>query len=292
MSSGTEDKTSRLIWANCPELNKSFTGNEVVTTKYNLITFLPVSLFIQFRRISNIYFLITAVLQSIPEISPLQPFTAIAPLVFVLGVSMIREGIEDYLRYKSDKEINNSPTMIYEKGKFQAIRFKDIHFGNLVLVKKDEVFPCDIILLSNSNETGIAYIETSSLDGEKALKPRQDFLHTTGAFKQDFINRVTSVLECELPNARLYNFSGTYEFKSVKKPLDKSNLLLAGAFLRNTDWAIGISVYTGRDTKLRQNMMDRKYKESQLEKCANRYIGIVIALQFVFCFSAALASGI
>ena len=44
-----------------------------------------------------------AVVQSISIISPLNPATAIAPLVFVVAVSMIREGIEDFIRYKSDK---------------------------------------------------------------------------------------------------------------------------------------------------------------------------------------------
>jgi hypothetical protein len=44
-----------------------------------------------------------AVIQSISIISPLNPATAIAPLVFVVAVSMIREGIEDFIRYKSDK---------------------------------------------------------------------------------------------------------------------------------------------------------------------------------------------
>ena len=44
-----------------------------------------------------------AVIQSIPIISPLNPATAIAPLVLVVAVSMIREGIEDYIRYVSDK---------------------------------------------------------------------------------------------------------------------------------------------------------------------------------------------
>jgi len=33
----------------------------------------------------------------------LNPATAISPLVFVVAVSMIREAIEDYIRYKSDK---------------------------------------------------------------------------------------------------------------------------------------------------------------------------------------------
>lgn len=44
---------------------------------------------------ANLYFLVIAVLQSIPLISPLTPVTAIAPLVFVIAVSLLREAVED-----------------------------------------------------------------------------------------------------------------------------------------------------------------------------------------------------
>ena len=42
-----------------------------------------------------IYFLITEIIQSILIISPLNWLTAIVPLILVLGVSMIRELVED-----------------------------------------------------------------------------------------------------------------------------------------------------------------------------------------------------
>lgn len=50
------------------------------------------SLLLQFERLANIYFLIIAILQSISIISPLGPLTAWAPLIVVLGISMLREG--------------------------------------------------------------------------------------------------------------------------------------------------------------------------------------------------------
>jgi len=43
------------------------------------------------------------ILSCIPAISPVSPLTAINPFVFVLTVSMLREGWEDYNRYQSDK---------------------------------------------------------------------------------------------------------------------------------------------------------------------------------------------
>jgi phospholipid-transporting ATPase len=95
---------SRTFYVNDIDRNANYDypDNYLSTTKYTWYTFLPLSLVLQFTRVANIYFLITAILQSIPEISPLHPFSAIAPLLFVLGVAMIRDGIEDYFRFRSD----------------------------------------------------------------------------------------------------------------------------------------------------------------------------------------------
>lgn len=67
-----------------------------------MFSFFPLGLAYQFLRFSNCYFLIVTILSCIPSISPVNPITAINPFVFVLVVSMIREGYEDYQRYKSD----------------------------------------------------------------------------------------------------------------------------------------------------------------------------------------------
>ena len=83
-------------------------ANYIKTSKYQLYSFLPVSLFLQFSsRHANIYFLIVAVLQSMSIITPLNPVTAIAPLALVLGISITREGYEYYQAYRSDQTVNN-----------------------------------------------------------------------------------------------------------------------------------------------------------------------------------------
>jgi 4-hydroxybenzoate polyprenyltransferase len=43
---------------------------------------------------------------SITIISPLNPFTAWAPLLIVIGILMTREGYEDFQRYKADRKLN------------------------------------------------------------------------------------------------------------------------------------------------------------------------------------------
>jgi len=93
----------RSFTINLPASNKQLFGsNYIKTTKYTLYSFLPLSILNQYKRIANIYFLALSVLCLIPEISPWDPVTQIAPTIFVLGIAIIREAIEDYYRYKSD----------------------------------------------------------------------------------------------------------------------------------------------------------------------------------------------
>jgi magnesium-transporting ATPase (P-type) len=46
-------------------------------------------------------------------------------------------------------------------------------------------------------------------------------------------------------------------------------MLLRGAYLRNTEWILGVVVYTGLDTKIMKNAEPSKIKTSDLEKKLN-----------------------
>ena len=73
--------------------------NYIQTTKYNIWNFIPLCCLNQFRRVANLYFLLITVIQFIPLISTLDPWTGCLPLLTVLVLSMLREAFEDYLRY-------------------------------------------------------------------------------------------------------------------------------------------------------------------------------------------------
>ena len=91
------DRTEYVVYLNDRVENSKlkYPNNYVQTTKYSMLTFIPKCIFYQFMRLANIYFLLTAIVQSIPQISPLNPFTAIGPLLLVLVISMIKEALED-----------------------------------------------------------------------------------------------------------------------------------------------------------------------------------------------------
>jgi magnesium-transporting ATPase (P-type) len=56
--------------------------------------------------------------------------------------------------------------------------WKDLIIGDIVIVQKDERIPADLVLISSEHKDGVAHLETSTLDGEKHLKPRTA-LHET-----------------------------------------------------------------------------------------------------------------
>ena len=59
------------------------------------------NLFVQFKKIANFYFLLIILLQLIPGIAPSGgAVTSSFPLIFVIGLSMIKDGYEDYIRHK------------------------------------------------------------------------------------------------------------------------------------------------------------------------------------------------
>ncbi|KRX02568.1 P-type ATPase, cytoplasmic domain N [Pseudocohnilembus persalinus] len=192
------------------------------------------------------------------------------------------EGFEDYQRRKSDKELNSKKTIRIENGVEKIISWAEINVGDLMKITDDEQIPCDIIALSTNQEQGNCYIETGALDGEKNLKPKQATKETQAMFKSptDFSNLDVS-LKAEPPNTFLYKFEGSLfvEHDQQKKEpilLGPKQLLLRGAFLRNTEYVYGVVTYTGMDTKIMKNAGLGKIKQSDLEKKMNFYIVLIL----------------
>jgi len=262
--------------------------NRIHTTKYTLLTFLPKSLYIQFLRLANVYFLISAIISSIKEVSSVSPVTSIAPLVFVLFTSMFREAFEDWKRHKNDKLINNqSSILIGTRPKKHEVHllWSDIHVGDIIKVSNNQEIPADMVILASSDEAGLAYVETASLDGERNLKLKQSKFEIKEYIKKNGIDAIKGALLVEGPNQKIHNFKGIIEVESLDSSiyLNYSNLLLRGTHLKNTDYVYGIVVYTGHDTKLLKNQGVFRNKRSLLEKQLNKYIFIIFIIQIIFC---------
>lgn len=181
-----------------------------------------------------------------------RPWTTFLPLVIVLGVSMIKEGVEDYKRYKADKEVNNRPVerLNPSTGALETVCWRDLKVGNIVLVPKDTFFPADLLFLTAENEEGTCYIETMNLDGETNLKIKKA-MDETKDYKADNLPSFKARVECEPPNSRLYQFTGNMLLEPPLAPegttlsLGPAAILLRGCSLRNIDRVFGAVIYAG-----------------------------------------------
>lgn len=98
---------ARTIRTNGHTTPSSFPTNRQNNQKYNVITLIPVVLFNQFKFFYNFFFLAISLSQFIPPLKVGLTFTYVAPLVFVLAITMMKEAFDDFQRKVKDREINN-----------------------------------------------------------------------------------------------------------------------------------------------------------------------------------------
>ncbi|XP_005853199.1 PREDICTED: probable phospholipid-transporting ATPase VD isoform X3 [Myotis brandtii] len=217
------------------------------------------------------------------------------PLVVVLTIIAIKDGLEDYRKYKIDKQINNLLTKVYSRKekKYLDCCWKDVTVGDFIRLSCNEVIPADMVLLFSTDPDGICHIETSGLDGESNLKQRQV---VRGYAEQDSEvdpEKFSSRIECESPNNDLSRFRGFLEHSNKERVgLGKENLLLRGCTIRNTEAVVGIVVYAGHETKAMLNNSGPRYKRSKLERRANTDVLWCVLLLLIMCLTGALGHGI
>eukprot|EP00049_Salpingoeca_infusionum_P001356 m.47587 g.47587 ORF g.47587 m.47587 type:complete len:1130 (-) comp10986_c0_seq5:1786-5175(-) len=267
-------------------------SNSIRTTKYTLVTFLPMNLFEQFRRIANIYFLFQTILQFIPAIAALSPITTLLPLLFVIGVSAIKDFMDDWKRRNSDKEVNNRPSIVWRGGEWTSITWKEIVVGDIVKVKKDDFLAADVVILGTSEPDRDCYIETADLDGETNLKKHYGLKSSVAVMEDINLNALQGTVTCDTPSNDLERFSGKLVVDGHDaEPLKPSNAIYRGCRLRNTAEVRGLVVYTGKDTKLMRNSGKIRFKRTHIDKQLNGLVLSIFLVLFFMCVTLAILSG-
>uniref|UniRef100_A0A670Z4S3 Phospholipid-transporting ATPase n=1 Tax=Pseudonaja textilis TaxID=8673 RepID=A0A670Z4S3_PSETE len=261
---------------------QKFCSNQIVSSKYTVWNFLPKNLFEQFRRIANFYFLVIFLVQVIVD-TPTSPVTSGLPLFFVIIITAIKQGYEDWLRHRADKEVNKSAVFVIENGDSVKKECEKIKVGDIVEVLADDTFPCDLVLLASSNKEGTCYVTTASLDGESNHKTHYAVQDTAKMNTIEAMNSLVATVECEQPQPDLYRFVGRINIYSdepepLARPLGPENLLLKGAKLKTTPKIYGVAVYTGMETKMALNYQGKTQKRSAVEKSINIFLLFYLCL--------------
>uniref|UniRef100_A0A9J8BU11 Phospholipid-transporting ATPase n=1 Tax=Cyprinus carpio carpio TaxID=630221 RepID=A0A9J8BU11_CYPCA len=281
----------KRVRANDRDYNEKFqyASNCIMTSKYNIITFLAVNLFEQFQEVANTYFLFLLILQLIPQISSLSWFTTIVPLVLVLSITAVKDATDDYFRHKSDNQVNNRQSQVLIGGILQKEKWMNVRVGDIIKLENNQFVAADLLLLSSSEPHGLCYIETAELDGETNMKVRQSLSVTSELGDPNNLAQFDGEVVCEPPNNKLDRFCGTLYWKDCKYPLSNQNMLLRGCVLRNTESCYGLVIFAGPDTKLMQNSGRTKFKRTSIDRLMNTLVLWIFG--FLVCMGVILAIG-
>lgn len=292
---------------------KPYVENWIRSSRYSLWSFFPRQLWAQFTKLANFYFLVVAILQMVPGLSTTGTYTTIVPLLIFVGISMAKEGLDDWRRYRLDSEENNRVVSVLRLGQghidpaaistsdlsassdsqdWVPIKWKDVRVGEVIKLERDQSVPADIVLLHAEGPNGIAYIETMALDGETNLKnkqPCQPVSKVCGTVEDMCSNSVHFVVED--PNLDLYKFDGNAVVNAQEKlPLTNNEIVYRGSILRNTERAFGVVIYTGEECKIRMNAnKNPRIKSPSLQAKVNRVVMLIVALVVVLAIACTVA---
>ncbi|XP_032311297.1 phospholipid-transporting ATPase VA isoform X1 [Drosophila ananassae] len=271
--------------------NGHFVGNKIRTTKYTLLSFIPKNLLEQFHRVANLYFIFIVLLNWVPAINAFGKEVAMIPVLFVLGVTAVKDLFEDRRRRASDKRINNTTCRVYdgETERYKKVKWQDLRVGDIVHLSNNETVPADILLLRTSDPHGVCYIDTCDLDGETNLK-RREVVRGFEEMQSIFVpSKFVSRVEADAPTTKLYRFHGALIHPTGERvPISTECLLLRESRLKNTDYIEGIVVYAGHETKSMLNNSGPRYKRSQVEQQMNIDVIWCVIILLLLCVVGAI----
>lgn len=285
--------------------------NRVSTTRFTVLTWLPKSLFLQFQRVANIYFLFIAVIVCMP-FSTKRWQSKVFPYLLVLAWTALKDLYEDMQRRK-DNRMENARScwrFNWELKEFELIAWRLVKPGDFVCTLCDEAFPADLLVLSAAD--GHAFVSTVNLDGETNLKLRtapkvfsslqmKNEGASLSAVPSELASLVSEVcrqqlhVRLETPCAdlaemnALVSFAGTEDVGSIDYAACDS-FAPRGCVLRNTSWLLSIAAYTGIHTKQCLNSAKVSGKVSNMQALLNRCVyGLLAFLILTCCYLATAA---
>ncbi|XP_022779595.1 probable phospholipid-transporting ATPase IIB, partial [Stylophora pistillata] len=266
---------------------QKFPRNVICNQKYNIITFIPLTLYNQFKFFLNMYFLVVATTQFIPELRIGYLYTYWAPLAFVVFVTMCREAYDDFVRFRRDREVNSQKYKKLTKKGVVTIPSSAIKVSDLIIIEKDQRVPADMVFLRTSEKNGACFLRTDQMDGETDWKLRL----TVGPCQRlpcdaDLLNISASVY-AEKPQKDIHSFVGTftrYDGERTEIPLSIENTMWANTVIASGT-AVGLVIYTGSETRSVMNTSNPETKVGLIDKEVNNLTKVLfvatVSLSFV-----------
>ncbi|KAM7493378.1 hypothetical protein LguiB_027987 [Lonicera macranthoides] len=287
----------RFVYINDDDLSQDlYCDNRISNRKYTVLNFLPKNLWEQFSRFMNQYFLLIACLQLWSLITPVNPASTWGPLIFIFAVSATKEAWDDYNRFLSDKKANEKEVWVVKQGVKKHIKAQDIRVGNIVWLRENDEVPCDLVLIGTSEPQGLCHVETAALDGETDLKTRMIPPACMG-IDLELLHKIKGVIECPKPDRDIRRFDANLRLfppflDNDVCPITINNTLLQSCYLRNTEWACGVAIYTGNETKLGMSRGVPEPKLTAMDAMIDKLTGAIFVFQIVVVIVLGIAGNV
>lgn len=197
----SSDKPARSVFVGQAQPTK-YPANSVSNAKYTPLSFLPRTLYNEFSFFVNIYFLLVALSQIIPVLRIGYMSSYIAPLAFVVSVSLGKEAWDDIGRRRRDAEANAEEFTVLAFGqpgssaskisyrparselaasKFDSMyeitkKSRDLKVGDVLKIRKDQRLPADVVILKSTlNESSTIKRRLSEIV-EESTEPAANLL--------------------------------------------------------------------------------------------------------------------
>ncbi|KAK4684635.1 phospholipid-translocating ATPase, partial [Tremellales sp. Uapishka_1] len=272
-------------------LSSPYPANVVRNQKYSIATFLPLVFYEQFKFFFNFYFLAVALSQFVPALKIGYIVTYVAPLAFVLAITMGKEAYDDYCRYLRDREANSTRYLLLlpqppsprlfpsddtrhislPRPQTRSVPSSSIKVGDMVLLEKNQRVPADMVLLTTSEEEGTCFVRTDQLDGETDWKLKVAVGETQKMGEQG-VGSAEGSCYADPPIKDIHTFYGKLSLRSTEPgvqqesnhALSVENVLWANTVLAAGS-AVGLVVYTGKETRAVLNTSEPETKMGTLE---------------------------
>lgn len=191
-----------------------------------------------------------------------------------------------------------------ETARFKKDYWKNVQVGDFVRIYNDDPIPADLVIISTSDPDGACYIETKNLDGETNLKVRQALQSGTRVRHAKDCEKAEFYIESEGPSPNLYSYSAVARWQQTDskdpdgplvdkvEPVGINNMLLRGCSLKNTEWVLGVVVFTGAESKIMLNSGITPSKRAFLARDLNWNVIYNFIILFVMCLVSGLVQGI
>jgi phospholipid-translocating ATPase len=154
--------------------------------------------------------LLIALSQFIPILKVGFLFTYVAPLLFVLGITLAKEAFDDVKRWKRDLDANSQKYQKLTPLGPKTIPSSSIKVGDMIIINPNQRVPADCVLLRTTEKTGASFIRTDQLDGETDWKLRRAIGPLQKLKSNEELLEFKASIYAEKPKKEIYDFLGNF----------------------------------------------------------------------------------